>query len=294
MRDPADGLKTWVRRIAEGVVVAILAWSVWSGASHASSAWGLGRDIGYPLVALTSMVAATPCSGKPLRPASSQAWDRWERPHLWLVTDCVTEANKIPTSLIATASFNAGTQTWSVLVSWTAPTFTSGLVKYRVERSVNQGPFLEIAQPTTTSHPDSNVTGTPATSYVYRVRTEYSGPIFSAPSNIDVATTIQFTDDNNLAGKVVDDQHIIELRTAIAAVCKTGGESTPIWPTDPTILPQQTVIKKAHIDELRAKVSECLAAVGVVASPYTTDTTLTAGVTTIKKEHVQELRNAVH
>jgi hypothetical protein len=144
-----------------------------------------------------------------------------------------------------------------------------------------------------TSYTDTQVTGTPVTSYVYRVRAEYAGGLISAPSNVDVATTIQFTDDHTLAGKTILAQHLTELRAAVGAVCGTAGETTPTW-TDPTITSGLTVIKKIHLDELRAKASECLAAVGVVVPPYSTDPSLTAGITIVKQAHIQELRDAVH
>jgi len=278
-----------LQQTAGRFAVATLAWSLWSGLGQEATAKGLGQDMGQWPLGSTSLVASTiPCRDDLLRPTSNRAWDQQARPPIWLVADCATEANKIPTNLQATGTPSV------VSISWTAPT-TGGVAKYRVERSVNQGPFVEIAQPTGTSYSDTAVTGSPTTTYVYRVRADYGGspPLLSAPSNVDVATTITFTDDNALAGKVVDDQHITELRSAATALCKTAGESTPTW-TDPTITPQQTVIKKAHIDELRAKISECLAAVGVVTPPYSTDGTIIAGTTTIKKEHVQELRNAMH
>lgn len=290
MRGLEKSFQGRVRRVAGSFAVAILAWNVWNSAVPDAEANRLGHGSNHLSTEVTTFIASTaPCRKDDLRPASNRGrdWPQW--PRLWLVTDCATEANRIPTNLQATGTPNA------VSVSWTAPT-TGGVSKYRVERSVNQGPFIEIAQPTGTSYSDTAVTGSPPTTYVYRVRADYGGspPLLSAPSNVEVATTITFTDDNALAGKFVDDQHITELRSAATALCKTAGESTPTWATDPIITPQQTVIKKAHIDELRAKISECLAAVGVVAPPYTTDPTIIAGTTTVKKEHVQELRNAVH
>jgi len=286
MSRPGEDTRRWVRQIAAGVVIASLAWSAWGG--HTAVATGLGRDVGRPAVVLP-IASTAPCSKESLRPTSNRTRDSWQHPKLWLATDCTTEANRIPTNLQAT-----GTPS-TVTLGWTAPG-TAGVTKYRVERSVKQGPFLEIAQPTGTSYTDNAVTGTPATTYVYRVRADYGGtpPLLSAPSNIDVATTITFTDDHTLAGKTVLGQHVTELRSAVGAVCGTAGESMPTWTTDPTITPQQTVIKKAHIEELRAKASECLAAVGVAAAPYNPNLTITAGVTEIKKEHVQELRDAVH
>jgi len=279
-----------------GVAVAVLAWSIWGVLAVSAGAGALGRDAGYPPTILLSLIAsAAPCGKEHHRPASDRRRELWQSPRLWLVADCATEANRIPTNLTALASFNAGS--WSVSLNWNAPPVTP--TQYRVERSVNQGPFIELTpQPTTTSFTDSSqiITGTPVTSYVYRVRADYGGvpPLLSAPSSIDVATTITFTNDPLATGVIVDDQHVTQLRQAVEAVCRTAGETTPTWTTDPTITPQVTVIKKAHIEELRAKASECLAAVGVVVPPYSTDPSLIAGVTTVKKEHVQELRDALH
>jgi hypothetical protein len=112
----------------------------------------------------------------------------------------------------------------------------------------------------------------------------------SAFSNVDLATTIVFTDDPLVVGSTrAKAVHLTELRQAVDAVRAAAGLSAGTY-TD-TISAGVTRIKAIHISEIRSQLDAALIALGLGAPTYT-DATLTAGVSVVKKAHVQEPRNA--
>jgi Fibronectin type III domain len=185
-----------------------------------------------------------------------------------------------PTGLLASASSSS-----QVSLTWTAPT---GVVHhYQVERSQNGNNFTALAgNPATTSFNDT--TATPGTAYLYQVRAADAVGNLSAPSNIDLATTIIFSDDPLSAGAtVVKAQHLTELRQAVNAVRALAGLTAAAW-TDAS--PMSVLIKAAHVQELRTSLDQALSSLGLSISPYT-DPTLSSA--TIKAVHFQELRQRV-
>ena len=124
--------------------------------------------------------------------------------------------------------------------------------------------------------------------YLYRVRAVNSIGNFSAPSNIDLATAITFSDDPLAAGSTpVRAQHLTELRQAVNAVRATANLSAASW-TDSS--PLGAVIKAIHIQELRTSLDEALNVLGLTAGQYT-DSSL-SGIA-IKKVHIDEIRQRV-
>ena len=85
----------------------------------------------------------------------------------------------------------------------------------------------------TTSYTDSTVTSVNA--YLYRVRTADAVGNLSAPSGIDVATAITFTDNPLTVGATpVKEVHLTELRQAVNAVRAAANLGAATW-TDPTL-----------------------------------------------------------
>lgn len=112
----------------------------------------------------------------------------------------------------------------------------------------------------------------------------------SGYSNIDLATTVSFTDHPLAVGMtLVKAQHLTELRQGVSAVRATAGLAAAAW-TDPTL--SGVFIKAVHIQELRDNLNPALTTLGFTAPTYT-DPTLTAGSTVVKKAHIEELRQAV-
>ena len=185
-----------------------------------------------------------------------------------------------PTNLVATAI--SATQ---VTVTWNAVT---SAVKYQLYRSDHHSAFAPLGTPViATTVGDS--TAAPNTTYVYRVVAIDGSNNVSAESNIDIATTIIFTDDPVVAlSTAIKAVHITELRTAVNAVAAAAGMS-PFTFTDSSL--SGMFVKAVHIVELQSDLNTARSAIGVPVIAFT-DPGLGAG-TVAKAVHVQELRSGV-
>ncbi len=185
-----------------------------------------------------------------------------------------------PTNFSATAT--GGTQ---VALAWTA---SIGADHYEIQRSDHNGAYQLIGAAGAASYTDTNVTS--GTAYLYRVRAVDAQGFVSELSNVDVSTTMTFTDDPVLAAVTpVKAIHIMELRQAVDAVRASAGLTAASW-TDTSLA--GIVIKAIHIQELRTALNAALTVVGKPVPSYT-DPTLMAGTTTVKAVHVNELRQQV-
>ncbi len=186
-----------------------------------------------------------------------------------------------PTNLIADTFSSA-----RIDLTWTA---APGAHHYQVERAPNLGGTFTVVNSNVvgTSYQDTTVTSVNA--YLYRVRTADSVGNLSAPSGVDVATAITFTDNPLTVGTTpVKAVHMTELRQAVNAVRAAANLSAATW-TDPT-LSTSVPIKAVHVTEMRSNLDAALTALGITTSAYT-DPSLT-GIA-IKKVHVDEVRQRV-
>jgi len=185
-----------------------------------------------------------------------------------------------PTNLIATA---ATTQT--INVQWDAVTTAT---RYDIFRKAGSGAWGFYLFVNTTLLIDNDLTAN--TTYLYYVVARDSGGNASGASNVDLATTIVFTDDPLAAGvTIIKGQHLIEIRTAVNAVRAAAGMSPSTF-TDPS--PGGVLIKAIHITELRSSLASARSSIGVPAIVYS-HPTLTAGATTVTAADFQELRAGV-
>jgi Dual-action HEIGH metallo-peptidase len=207
-----------------------------------------------------------------------QTWDMSAADALYPGT-CVTVLP--PTGVVATA-----TSTSNVNVSWTA---SAGAVTYNIYRSPDAVTYA-LAGSTTGPTVTFNDSGRSAnTAYLYKVRAVNGGE--SGDSNVDLATTVIFTDDPLVGGTtLVKSVHISELRTAVNAVRTLAGIGAGSY-TDPTLTAGVTPVKAAHINDLRANLDAARSALALSALSY--GETVTGGTTTFKATHVSELRNGV-
>ena len=176
--------------------------------------------------------------------------------------------------------------TSQVNLSWTA---ASGTVDhYQIERSQSGSAFTPLAgSPTTPGFNDT--TAKSGTAYLYRVCAVDAIGNHSTYSNIDLATTILFTDDPLTVGATtIKGQHLTELRQAVNAVRDTAGLAAATW-TDSA--PFGLAIRATHIQELRTKLDEALGALNLPVSSYTDPALSSAN--TVKAVHFQELRERV-
>ncbi|MEO8036010.1 MAG: hypothetical protein ABI837_16360 [Acidobacteriota bacterium] len=130
---------------------------------------------------------------------------------------------------------------------------------------------------------------TPNTTYLYRVRA-VDASVAGQLSNVDLATTIFFTDDplivRTTSMKAV---HLTELRIAVNAVRAAAGLAATSF-SDPS-LATGLRIKAIHLTELRTSLDAARLALGMPAIAYT-DPMLAAG-SMIKAAHVRDLRSGV-
>lgn len=194
-----------------------------------------------------------------------------------------------PASLLATASSLA-----QVNLNWGASTGTT-VGHYVVERTNNIAAGYTVVSSSVngTSYTDTGVSSGKA--YLYRIRAVDTAGNYSYYSNLDLATTITFTNDPiadpQVAVTRVQAQHLIELRTAINAVRALTGTLPPAnWDVQH---PLQTGARvwSGHILELRSNLNQARAALGLPALSYT-DPNLSSGYR-IQRAHIQELRNGV-
>lgn len=184
-----------------------------------------------------------------------------------------------PTNVVATA-----TTTTNVNVTWTA---AAGATGYNVYRSSGGG-YIQVGAPSGSPFNDSSASAN--TAYRYKVRA-VTGSVESADSNVDLATTVIFTDSTITTGvtfvKVV---HFNELLTAVNAVRTLAGLGTIAF-TSPAPGANVTV-RGAHVTDLRNGLNAARSTLGLSALSYT-DPTITAGTTIIKAVHVTDLRGGV-
>ncbi len=193
-----------------------------------------------------------------------------------------------PASLEATGG--AGVQ---VSIEWLA---TPGADHYQVERSAS---FPVNFTPVSSNVASNSFTDSPPDSsraYLYRVRAADASGNLSPPSNIDLATTVAFTNDPlqqqtpTTTGTTIKADHLKELRQAVNAVRALVGLSPASW-THPDPEPaQRRNIYLADVTELRSNLDAALSILGI-QQPYQTDPNLSGGY--VKAAHFQELRERV-
>jgi hypothetical protein len=191
-----------------------------------------------------------------------------------------------PTAVLATA-----TTSTSVSISWTA---SAGAASYEVARSADGTSYTIVGSPMASPYVDNGATASAPvvnTAYLYKVRAVDGSGNRSVYSNVDLATTVLFTDDPLVAGTtVVKALHLTQLRTAVLAV-RTLANGGGFTFTDPTVN-SALQIKAIHLTELRTVLDAARSALNLSALTYT-DPTLMTTVTPIKAAHFQELRNGV-
>ena len=168
----------------------------------------------------------------------------------------------------------------SVVVSWH---LVAAADSYQVLRNAGGG-FSLISTVTSLSYTDSVVS--PNTAHLYKVRAVTSG-LASHDSNIDLATTVIFTDDPLVAQTTtVKGVHLTEMRTAVNAVRALAGLSAATW-TDPSL--GGVRIKAVHITELRAALDAGRSSLTLSMLSYTN--TLNAGTSRVRAVDFTEIRN---
>ena len=184
-----------------------------------------------------------------------------------------------PANVVATA-----TSTSNVNVSWTS---TAGATSYNVYRSTGGGVYASAGSTASLSFNDAG--RTPNTAYLYKVRAVNGGE--STDSNVDLATTVIFTDDPLSGGTTaVKAAHVTQLRTAVNAVRTLASLGAGSF-TDATVTAGVTAVKAVHVINLRTALDVARATLALSALTYTDS--ITASATTPEASQFTELRNGV-
>jgi hypothetical protein len=162
----------------------------------------------------------------------------------------------------------------------------AGATSYQLLRSSGGAAFATIATNIpTNSYVDNNVAA--ATTYLYRVKAVTASGTTDA-SNVDLATTVVFTNDDGLSGQTVLAAHLQQIRDAANMVLTAAGLPTisfglltsgvtPIQATD------ITVVRNALINAYYSS--------GLPIPNFSEP--IVVGSTVVKAVHFQELRNMV-
>jgi hypothetical protein len=165
-----------------------------------------------------------------------------------------------PTSVVAT-----GVAITQINLSWSA---AANAHHYVIERASQMNNFTVVNNNVsgTTFQDNTAVSGN---AYLYRVKSADANGNVSPQSNVDLATTIMFSDDPLQSGMLIRADHVRQLRTAINAV----RHLTPTlqdynWQQSSATL-IGALIKANDIDELRTALDDAMNILGLQAGGYT-------------------------
>jgi len=190
------------------------------------------------------------------------------------------DVNSVP-SFTVTGVNALASGTALVNVNWNA---ISGAT-YSVWRSSNNQPYSVVGTTSANTFPDTNNVVAGKT-YLYKVTATVNG-LPSNPSNIDLATTVVFTDDNQLLGKSVRATYLQGIRDAVNMVRVAAGLSQLTWSPP---LAVGDPIRITDITDLRTGLAAAYQQIGLPSPTWGESITNT---TVIKASHSQELRDKV-
>jgi len=183
-----------------------------------------------------------------------------------------------PGSTLATA-----TDTSQVSLTWTP---VDGANHYEVFSSSNNTPFVLAGSPA--GPPFVDLGRSSGTTYLYKIRAVSSMGGYSNFSNVDLATTVEFSDDPLQPGfTTVQAAHMLELRDAVNAVRAAAGLAPSSF-TD--VVLGGVALKASHLLELRAALDAARSSIGVPGIVYTN--MITVG-TLVRAVDLSELRIGV-
>ena len=224
--------------------------------------------------------ASDPIPPASLPSISSQLVDGFSN-HFSAITNLRGSVAAVTPSLYQPAGLTAtATSPTNVLVSWSS---VPAAGSYQVWRSSANGAFAQVGTTASTSFNDAV---SASTTYLYKVRSVYSGANLSAFSATDLATTVMFTDDPLLPSATrVKAVHLTELRAAVNAVRAAAGLASATF-TDPA--PASIPVQAQHITEIKAAINAALALLG---SPLAGGTVVSGGTALVKAADFQQIRD---
>jgi hypothetical protein len=179
-----------------------------------------------------------------------------------------------------TATGNSATN--QITISWVA---TQDATSHDVLRRDGAGQWAQIGTTSAETFTDVNVT--PASAYVYTVRSHGPGAATTANGNLDIGTTAPTTVSTD---RIIRASEFAEVRSLVNSLRAAAG-LTQFTFTDAT-LPGKP-IKAVHLTELRTALSDARSALGLPGLTYT-QPTITPRVTPVKRADVQELKTSMY
>jgi hypothetical protein len=205
-----------------------------------------------------------------------------------VVMNATTVAPAPPVPPQLTAHRNASNP-FAIDLTWTAP------ANFTVDHyTINRGSTLSNVTPTASTTNSTTFTFTDTSrpsainTWVYSV-TAWSSSSASTTSNVDYATTVQFTNAPVSNTTPILAQHITELRAAIDSIFVAGGHSAAAW-TDPVLNQNQVTIKPAHINEMRTNLGTAVVPFSFSPTQYSFSIFVNQN---IHKEDINELRGNI-
>jgi flagellar hook assembly protein FlgD len=174
--------------------------------------------------------------------------------------------------------------TTSVNLRWSA---VPGATEYDVYRRANGSALVAIATVAANTNFFNNAV-TANTTYYYQVVARSSSE--SVAGNVDIATTVAFTDDPITATTFVRAAHIDELRTAANYARKSAPPLAPATWTNATLAGR--IIVTEDIEEVRAAINGARSTANMASFTFS-DVPLVKTSTAIRKAHLKELRQAL-
>jgi hypothetical protein len=185
-----------------------------------------------------------------------------------------------------------GSATGSATITWSAVPAISG---YKVFRRDSQTSGWNLLNTTSMTLYTDN--GLPANrTFLYRVRAFDAAGDESADSNDELATTISYTDNPLTTSTVIRARHIVEVRSAVNAICAYAGTAIcPIPPfsgaaLDETQMKTQ-VIRASDFDAVQNQIISLRAAIGASAATFRETPAVGMSVRII---HMEDLRTGAN
>lgn len=184
-------------------------------------------------------------------------------------------------SFVATA-----TSPTSIALSWVPPAQTTN--QYGIYRSDSiEGTFQFLASTTGLNAVD--ITVQPGRLYLYYILAYGDGNVPYYNSNVDIASTFNYTDNPLASGMVIKSAHFVELRTMTAALRALAALSSLTFTGSVT---PGSVVDARHISELRTSIDASRARIGLPAIAWTQPTGASGAI--IRAATLQELRAAAN
>jgi len=206
------------------------------------------------------------------------SWDQHAVETLYAASAPATVSSVVATAISGT----------SVQLTWSGSCSTACHV-YRSEDNMTYTKLL--TEPT--ASPFTDTTATAGKAYLYKILA-FDGSVESADSNVDLATTVIYTNTITAGTSVIQAVDTNQMRDAIDAVRTLygiGPGSYTFGSGSPSRIAASTVIHALDVNEMRTNLNTAIN--GLFATTPTYTNTITGGVSTVQAIDFNEIRNVM-